>query len=542
MASNTTLLQPAPARPFSYHPQYTPAPSATPNTATPPSASPSTSNFPSNTPASSAPGGTPLSNLAQKQWSARKITKVADIEDPPICHICFHMVVQKSSIKNHLVNVHEWSKDAVKDIDIYTRSELVAAGYALPKNVMPFNITSNLDASNNRPASNIPAKRKYGPVSTAPPGRPVQPAAAAPSKPVTNNIVAAQTNVNGNIGGTARTTSTLRRYALSPNPPGLPPGLVAPGKSPNPTTTSLAASNPSAAIGGVFLGVNTTAAQPVKSNGTPPDNVDPVSVSKDTSKPAENQTGSIVPIKGALEAPKLQGAQSHPTELTTVIRPVNGPTPNPQVDKPSTSATRSASNGNCVGNNGPSSGFQPVIVPKSMAKVTSWLNHLGGRQLPAHELQEIARAALSLIPDDLRHEYPGDGSDRMPGFLSQDLAAKGAVMKAVDYHEGTTAAASVQHELEAKKWNENSKEVEGTPSKRLKMSYGEILVPDDYVSDKRLANVDSDGAGDPAADDIEGDLSIDETPDRIVSMTPELKEPDFPDVQVWDDMDTDEEE
>ena len=123
----------------------------------------------------------------------------------------------------------------------------------------------------------------------------------------------------------------------------------------------------------------------------------------------------------------------------------------------------------------------------------------------------------------------------MPSFLSQDLAARDAVISAVDYHEGSIAAASVLVELDKIKYHENSKDAEGTPAKRMEMSYGEIFVPEDYLSDERLANVDRDGS--EAANDIEPQVEI----ERVISTTPELKEFEMPDVQVWDECETDEE-
>ena len=110
------------------------------------------------------------------------------------------------------------------------------------------------------------------------------------------------------------------------------------------------------------------------------------------------------------------------------------------------------------------------------------------------------------------------------------------MISAVDYHEGSIASTSVQLELDRMKYQGNSKDTDGTPAKKLKMSHGEIFVPEDYLSGERLANVDRDGS--EAANSIEPDVRI----ARIISTTPEPKEPEMPDVQVWDDYESDAEE
>ena len=68
------------------------------------------------------------------------------------------------------------------------------------------------------------------------------------------------------------------------------------------------------------------------------------------------------------------------------------------------------------------------------------------------------------------------------------------------------------------------------------MSYGEIFVPEDYLSDERLANVDRDGS------EAAGAIELAYRVERIISTTPELKEPEMPDVQLWDDYESDAEE
>lgn len=525
LPSNTQLHQPAPIRPSHFNPQRRPSPSVTPNITASASASPSTPNVSSSTPASSAPGDTPSSNLVDKQHKIRQHTRVSEVEDPAICHICFHMVVLKNSIKHHLVTVHGWSKEDAREIDISSKSELLAAGYEIPRNFQPKRITSNAEAAANPEFSKIPLNPKLANTVNA-----AGPVALPASGPPPKAGSAIQTAPKPNSGGVV--PATRRRYGLNLNPP----GLVAPGKVLNIANSSETAKG-LPALGEVFTGVNGSAAQPPTASHSA---TIPTVTKRDT---IQQHLASVVPAKrtheaaNAAEVQNGQAASLHRLEPET-WKPDGGATQTSSRPLLAPSASQSASNGSCVSGNRPNLGIvapPAPPAPASTSKVMPWLNGVESRQHTTQELQEIAKATLSLMPDDLKHAFGGNAG-HMLGFLSQDLAARNAVISAVDYHEGTIAAASVQLELDKMKYQGNSKDAEGTPAKRLKMSYGEIFVPEDYLSDERLANVDRDRS--EAANDIEPEVRI----ERIISTTPEPKETEMPDVQVWDDCETDEEE
>ncbi len=446
------------------------------------------------------------------------------------------MVVQKSSIKNHLVNVHGWNREDAREIDIYTKSELLAAGYEVPPNLKSKKIISNMEAAANPEINKVLSKRKYAITDNV--GNSVARPVYGPP-PKAGSVAPPPSNADINVVG----TGTRRRYGLNLSPP----GLVAPGKVLH-SNKPFDASKGLPALGGVFTGVNRTATTPLISTREVATDTASSVVSKDTNKRVENNSAPVVPTKDTYEVANVSEAQSeqavtlHRPELETVTKLGSGPTQTLPQSQPAPPVTQSASNGSCVSGNRPNPGLKAPPAPTSASKVVPWLNGVESRKHTAQELSAIAKTTLSLVPDDLKHRY-GDHTGQMPGLLSRDLAARNAVISAVDYHEGTIAAASIQLELDKTKYQENSKDAEGTPSKRLKMSYGEIFVPKTYMSDERLANVDRDGAEGKAVKDTEPDMRIgDVRIDWMVSMTPDPKDLDMPDVQVWDDFECDAEE
>jgi hypothetical protein len=423
------------------------------------------------------------------------------------------MVVLKSSIRNHFVGVHSMSKEDAAAITIYTKSELIAEGHQIPSGLKPSRITSNIDAatySSKKYALNLNApgtttldkvndstkvseevKREAGPVTIGKVSTPAYPPLTTPGVPTASQV----------SGSPDAVSDSRKRYALSLHPP----GLAESDQGSGPFGSKSVKDPP--AIGGVFSGVNMASGQlSATSNAERLGQVtDPSAASNAPITPVAAQIVSTVPAKRKYEAATtlevhavLDGGAHKPTsqKIPKLTGQVAAAQPNGVPNHVTIGQTH-------LGWDSLSPGLKDalnniLIQVQTQEKIIPWMTGVNeslrqsreeGRTFSAHELMAVARAALTEVSDYMHDTDSSDGPE--VDFLSPHLAARTAVISAVDYHQGGIAAASMEREIDAMAKDDGGRgEKEESPHKWMKMSYGEILVPCDYAPDERQANVD----------------------------------------------------
>ena len=215
--NGASMYHPTPVRKFPISLHQTP-PLTGKQTAVLRSTTPITTKIQSNSPAPST-GNTPAQKVSSTNLGGRvrkNNIKVVDLDDPPMCPLCYHMTCLPGSIKAHMQSIHNIP---VKQCgQVRTKSQLIAAGYPVPTDIEPQRYKRLKPDEGNLSADKPQNTGQYTPSAQSGGDATERPAAAYGSAPSANGRSAAQQEDEAQTPGSGPESAPAMKARSQPRP------------------------------------------------------------------------------------------------------------------------------------------------------------------------------------------------------------------------------------------------------------------------------------------------------------------------------------